>query len=91
MPNIYKEMLLVWADMDITHNTDSYQTILYEPIHDNPKLGNTHLMQLTKENRDIWNVGTNDFIDWTDCSTSRLGYSIAKLNSYTHAFHNVKT
>ena len=44
MPNIYKEMLLFragvslnihsfvhWADMDITHNTASYQTILYEP------------------------------------------------------------
>ena len=23
MPNIYKEMLLAWADIDITHNTDS--------------------------------------------------------------------
>ena len=41
MPNIYKEMLLAWADIDIPHNTDSYQTILYEPIHDNPKLGST--------------------------------------------------
>ena len=78
MPNIYKEMLLAWADIDITHNTDSYQTILYEPIHDNSKLGNTHYTHLTKENmhlvRDIWNVGTDDFIDWVGCSTSRLFY-----------------
>ena len=78
MPNIYKEMLLAWADIDITHNTDSYQTILYEPIHDNPKLGNTHYTQLTKEDmhlvRDIWNVGTDDFTNWVGCSTSRLFY-----------------
>ena len=68
MPNIYKDMLLAWADIDITNNTDSYQTILYEPIHDKPKLGNTHYTQLIKENmhlvRDIRNVGTDDFIDW---------------------------
>ena len=25
MPNIYKEMLLAWADIDITHNTDSWE------------------------------------------------------------------
>ena len=78
MPNIYKEMLLTWAHMDITHKTDSYQTILYEPIHDNPKLGNTHYTQLSQENmhlvRDIWNVGTDDFTDWVGCSTSRLFY-----------------
>ena len=78
MPNIYKEMILAWADIDITHNTDNYQKIIYEPIHDNPKLGNTHYTQLTKENmhlvRDIWNVGTDDFIDWVGCSTSRLFY-----------------
>ena len=58
MPNIYMEMLLAWADMDITHNTDSYQTILYEPIHDNPKLGNTHYTQLTKENMHLGTFGT---------------------------------
>ena len=78
MPNIYKEMLLAWADMDITHETDSYQTILYEPIHDNPHLGNTHYIHLSKADmhlvRDIWDVGTNDFTDWAGCSTSRPFY-----------------
>ena len=58
MPNIYTEMLLAWADIDITHNTHSYQTILYEPIHDNPKLGNTHYTQLTKENMHLGTFGT---------------------------------
>ena len=28
--------------MDITHDTDRDHTILYEPLHDNPQLGNTH-------------------------------------------------
>ena len=50
MPNIYKKMLLAWADMDITHNTATYQTILYEPIHDNPKSRNTHYTRLSKNN-----------------------------------------
>ena len=39
-------------------STDSYQTTLYEPIHDNPKLGNTHYTQLTKENMHLGTFGT---------------------------------
>ena len=78
MPNIYKELLLAWADMDITHETDSYQTILYEPIHDNPHLGNTHYIHLSKADmhlvRDIWDVETDDFMDCAGCSTSRPFY-----------------
>ena len=41
-------MLLAWAHMDITHETDNYETILYEPIHDNPQIGNTHYKHLSK-------------------------------------------
>ena len=55
--NIYKEMLLAWADMDITHNTDSYP-ILYESILDYTHLSNNNTV------RDGWNVGTDDFNDW---------------------------
>ena len=55
--NIYKEMLLAWADIDITHNTDSYQ-ILYESILDYTQLSNNNTV------RDGWNVGTDDFNDW---------------------------
>ena len=69
MPNIYIEMLLAWADMNITHETDSYQTILYEPIHDNPLIGKTHYINLSKADMplvmDIW----DDFLDWSGCST----------------------
>ena len=71
-------MLLAWADMDITHETDSYQTILHEPIHDNPLLGNTHYIHLSKADMhlvmDIWDVGTDDFMDWAGCPTSRPFY-----------------
>ena len=74
MPNIYKEMLLAWADMDITHKTDSYQTILYEPIHGNPQIGKTHYTHLSKTAidlvRDMWDEGT----EWDGWSTGRPFY-----------------
>ena len=59
--------------MDITHETDSYQTILHESIHDNPQIGNTHYKHLSKADMhlvmDIWDVGTDDVLDWAGCST----------------------
>ena len=35
MPSIYREMLKVWGDLDLTRCTESVQQILHEPLHCN--------------------------------------------------------
>ena len=38
MPNIYREMLKAWSDLDLTRCTESVQQILHEPFHDNENI-----------------------------------------------------
>ena len=66
MPNIYREMLIAWTDLDLIRHTESVQQILHEPLH-----GNVNIPQNTKISRligfhinlvrDIWDFKTNDF------------------------------
>ena len=35
MPNIYREMLIAWTDLDLIHHMESVQQILHEPVHGN--------------------------------------------------------
>ena len=66
MPNIYREMLIAWTDLDLIRHTEGVQQILHEPLH-----GNVNIPQNTKISRligfhinlvrDIWDFKTNDF------------------------------
>ena len=66
MPNIYREMLIAWTDLDLIRHTESVQQILHEPLH-----GKVNIPQNTKISRligfhinlvrDIWDFKTNDF------------------------------
>ena len=66
IPNIYREMLIAWTDLDLSRNTESVQQILHEPLH-----GNVNIPQNTKIStligfqinfvQDIWDFKINDF------------------------------
>ena len=77
MPNIYREMLIAWTDLDLIRHTESVHEILHEPLH-----GNVNIPQNTKISRligfhinlvrDIWDFKTNDFKRFIDLITNRL-------------------
>ena len=66
IPNIYREMLVAWTDLELSRATESVQQVLHEPLHDN-----VNIPQHTKISRligfqlnlvqDIWDFKTNDF------------------------------
>ena len=66
MPNIYREMLIAWTDLNLIRHTESVQQILHKPLH-----GNVNIPQNTKISRlvgfhinlvrDIRDFKTNDF------------------------------
>ena len=66
IPNIYREMLIAWTDLDLSRDTGSVQQILHEPLH-----GNVNIPQNIKTStligfqinlvQDIWDLNTNDF------------------------------
>ena len=66
MPNIYREMLQAWSDLDLTRCTESVQQILHEPLHGNENIPlniteNTLTHYNVKLVRDIWDLRTSDF------------------------------
>ena len=66
IPNIYREMLIAWTDLDLSRKTESVQQILHESLH-----GNVNIPQNIKIStligfqinlvQDIWDFKTNDF------------------------------
>ena len=66
IPNIYREVLIAWTDLDLSPDTESVQQILHESLH-----GNVNIPQNTKIStligfqinlvQDIWDFKTNDF------------------------------
>ena len=66
IPNIYREMLINWTDLDLSRDMESVQQILHEPLH-----GNVNIPQNTKIStligfqinlvQDIWDFKKNDF------------------------------
>ena len=65
MPNIYRECLLAWTDLDITREISSVQQILNEPLHDNPLLGVERTWKIASMGlnlvADIWDETIDDF------------------------------
>ena len=77
IPNIYREMLIAWTDLDLSRDTESVQQILQEPLH-----GNVNIPQNTKISRligfqlnlvqDIWDIKTKDFKPFVGLTTNGL-------------------
>ena len=75
MPNIYREMLQAWSDLDLTRCTESVQQILHEPLHGNENIPlniteNTLTHYNVKLVRDIWDLRTSDFREFVGLRTN---------------------